>query len=137
MTTAISDIYSSRYRRLIRDFPLREIRTKKDAEAATGILDRLFRDHYDDKGEAAYVFVLAKLVEDYENKHDPTPDTACGLDILGRLAEENGIRQNELAELLGIGQSAVSMILSGERPLTAEHARRLGRRFGLNPGSFI
>jgi plasmid maintenance system antidote protein VapI len=59
------------------------------------------------------------------------------LDILGRLAEENGIRQNELAELLGIGQSAVSMILSGERPLTAEHARRLGRRFGLNPGSFI
>lgn len=137
MTTAFSDIYSPRYRQLIRNFPLHEIRTKKDAEAATEILDRLFRDHYDDKGEAAYVFVLAKLVEDYENKHDPTPDTASGLDVLCRLVEENGIKQNELAELLGIGQGAVSMILSGDRPLTAEHARRLGKRFGLSPGTFI
>ena len=137
MTTAISDVYSSRYRQLIREFPLREIRTKKDAETATEILDRLFSDRYSDKGEAAYVFVLAKLVEDYENKYDPTPDAATGLDILRSLVEENSIKQNELAELLGIGQSAVSMILSGERPLTAEHARRLGKRFGLNPGTFI
>ena len=137
MTTAISDVYSSRYRQLIREFPLREIRTKKDAETATEILDRLFSDRYSNKGEAAYVFVLAKLVEDYENKHDPTPDAATGLDILRSLVEENSIKQNELAELLGIGQSAVSMILSGERPLTAEHARRLGKRFGLNPGTFI
>ena len=137
MTTAISDVYSSRYRQLIREFPLREIRTKKDAETATEILDRLFSDRYSNKGEAAYVFVLAKLVEDYENKYDPTPDAATGLDILRSLVEENGIKQNELTQLLGIGQSAVSMILSGERPLTAEHARRLGKRFGLNPGTFI
>jgi HTH-type transcriptional regulator / antitoxin HigA len=137
MTTMISNVYSRRYRQLVREFPLRELRTKKDAQAATDILDQLFRDHYDDEGEAAYVFVLARLLEDYENKYDPTPDTASGLDVLRHLVEENGIIQSELARILGIGQSAVSMLLNGERPITAEHARRLGRRFGVNPGAFL
>jgi len=137
MTTIVSEIYSARYRQLIREFPLQEIRTRKDAEAATEILDRLFRDRHSDKGEAAYVFVLATLLEDYENKNDPISDAASGLDVLRHLVEEHNIKQQELAELLGIGQSAVSMILSGERPLTAEHARRLGKRFAINPGGFI
>jgi antitoxin component HigA of HigAB toxin-antitoxin module len=29
------------------------------------------------------------------------------------------------------------MILRGERSITAEHARKLGTRFGLDPGAFI
>ena len=81
MTTIASSVYSDRYRHLIRQFPLRQLRTKADAEAATRILDHLFRDRYDDEGEAAYVYVLAGLLEDYEKRYDPTPDTACGLDI--------------------------------------------------------
>jgi antitoxin component HigA of HigAB toxin-antitoxin module len=137
MTTTTSNIYSRRYRQLVREFPLRELRTKKDAQTATDILDRLFRNRYDDEGEAAYAFVLARLLEDFENKYDPTPDTASGLDVLRHLVEENGIIQTELAKILDIGQSAVSMLLNGERPITAEHARRLGKRFGINPGAFL
>ncbi len=137
MTATISTVYSPRYRQLVRQFPLRELRTKKDARAATEILDRLFREHYDDEGEAAYVFVLARLLQDFENKYDPTPDTASGVDLLRHLVEENKTRQSELAAILGVGQSAVSMLLSGERPITAEHARRLAKLFNINPGVFL
>jgi len=137
MTATLSNVYSARYRRLVREFPLRELRTKRDSQAATEILDRLFRERYEDEGEAAYVFVLARLLEDYENKYDPTPDTTSGLDLLRHIVEENKIKQNELAAILDVGQSAVSMLLSGERPMTAEHARRLAKRFGVNPGPFL
>src|SRR5580692_5071356 len=134
MTTIASSVYSERYRQLIRRFPLRQLRTKSDAEAATRILDRLFRDRYDDEGEASYVYVLAGLLEDYEKRCDPTPDTVSGLDMLRSMVEEHGLKQSDLAELLGIGQSAVSMILSGHRPITADHARRLGKKLKIDPG---
>jgi plasmid maintenance system antidote protein VapI len=45
--------------------------------------------------------------------------------------------QSELGKLLGIGPSAVSMIFSGSRPITADHARRLGKRFCVDPGLFL
>jgi HTH-type transcriptional regulator/antitoxin HigA len=137
MTTIASSVYSDRYRQLIRQFPLRQLRTKADAEAATRILDRLFRDRYDDEGEAAYVYVLAGLLEDYEKRYDPTPDTVSGLDVLRSIVQEHGLKQADLAELLHIGQSAVSMILSGDRPITAEHARQLGKKLKIDPGLFL
>lgn len=137
MTMVAPAVYSNRYRQLIRLFPLRPLRTKADAQAATRILNRLFRDRYKDEGEAAYVYVLAGLLEDYERRHDPTPDTASGLDMLRYLIEEHSIKQADLVDLLEIGQSAVSMILGGHRPITADHARRLGKRFKIDPGAFL
>ena len=47
------------------------------------------------------------------------------------------VNQADLAKLLKIGPSAVSMILSGARPITADHARNLAKYFGLNPGAFL
>jgi len=137
MTTTAREIYTPLYRKLIREFPLRALHTKKEADAATAILDKRFRQEFDDPGEEAYIVVLANLLADYEERYDPTPDTATGLDVLRMFVEEHKLKQAELAELLGVGQSAVSMILNGERPITAEHARRLGKRFKLDPGAFL
>jgi HTH-type transcriptional regulator/antitoxin HigA len=121
----------------MREFPLRPLRTKKDAEAATKILDRLFREDYDDPGEEAYVYFLSLAMMEYEERYDPTPQTSSGLDILKFIIQENNMTQAQLGELLGISQGAASMILKGERQITAEHARRLGKRFKLDPGAFI
>jgi HTH-type transcriptional regulator / antitoxin HigA len=136
--TVATDIFTLRYRQLMNKFPLRPILTKKDANAATEILDKLFpKDSYEDPGEEAYVIVLARLLADYEEKHEPPPDKLSGLRALQYLVDEHGIKQSELSKLLGISQAAVSMILRGERPITAEHARRLGKRFKLDPGTFL
>jgi HTH-type transcriptional regulator / antitoxin HigA len=137
MSVATSPIYSTRYRQLIREFPLRRIRTKGDAAAATKILDVLFRDDYDDAGEAEYIYVLAGLLEEYEKQHDPVSNEASGVDVLRHLMDEHKLTQSDVGIVLGISQSAVSMLLSGERSMTTEHARRLGRKFAINPGVFI
>jgi plasmid maintenance system antidote protein VapI len=51
--------------------------------------------------------------------------------------EQTDMKQIELANILGVGRSAVSMIMSGDRPITAEHARALGKRFCVDPGLFL
>lgn len=42
-----------------------------------------------------------------------------------------------VAAILGVSESAVSMILKGIRSITAEHARILGAHFAANPGAFL
>jgi HTH-type transcriptional regulator/antitoxin HigA len=125
-----------RYMDLIRQFPLRPISTKAHAKTATVILDRLFGHDHADAGEADYVRVLARLLADYEaESHSPLPSS--GLDILRHLTEANDMKQTELAALLGVGAAAVSMILAGTRPITADHARTLAARFSVDPGLFL
>ncbi|MGD1277400.1 MAG: helix-turn-helix domain-containing protein [Tepidisphaeraceae bacterium] len=137
MSAIRSAVYSGRYRQLIREFPLRQLRGKSDADAATKILDRLFRDHYDDRGEAEYVYVLTQLLVEYEKHNDPVTSHASGLDVLRYLVQEHQLTQSQLAQILDVSQSAVSMILSGVRPITADHARRLGKKFAIDPGTFL
>jgi HTH-type transcriptional regulator/antitoxin HigA len=137
MSIAQSDLYTAAYQKLMREFPLRQIRNKKDADAATRILDKRFRERFEDPGEEEYIMILADLLADYEEKAAPVPDTATGADMLKYLMEANNITQAEIGNLLEVGQSAVSMILSGERQLTTEHVRRLARRFNVSPAVFI
>lgn len=127
-----------RYLELVRQFPLRPLRSRSDLRTATAILDRLFGLPNVDPGESDYVQALALIVASFEESRDCAESSgASGLDVLRHLVEENGISQGELANLLGIGPSAISMILSGDRPITADHARKLARRFKLSPGAFL
>ena len=129
--------FTKRYHALMAEFPLYPIRKKAQADAATKILDKLFRERFEDEGEEAYVLILADLLADYEEEQDPFASKATGVDVLRHIAEESGIKQAELAKVLGVGQSAVSQILGGSKPITADHARRLGKHFKLNPGAFL
>lgn len=139
MTSIASPVYTAAYRKLIREFPLRTIRTKAEAAAARKILDRIFRndDGDSDKGEEAYADVLAGLLGDYEDRHDPVKSDATGLEVLRELMNQNNLVQSDIAKLFGISHAAVSMIMSGRRELTMDHARKLGARFGIDAGVFI
>ena len=59
------------------------------------------------------------------------------LDVLRLLMEEHELTQAAVAEMLGTSQSLVSMILSGARPITVEHANRLGERFRVDASLFL
>ena len=135
--TLANEILTPLYQKLQRIFPLREIRTRKELETASNILKKRFRDSYDDAGEEAYIFALSSVVADYEEKLEEREPEASGLSVLKHLIEENDMKQAALGEVLGVGQSAVSQILSGAKPITAEHARRLGKQFHVDPGAFI
>ena len=129
---------SGRYFELIREFPLRPIRTKAELAAATKILDHLFGRNNADSGEADYLDVLSDLVDAYERDNDPNYDSeATGLEVLQSLMEEHEMKQSTLAARLGISAPAMSLIVSGDRPITADHARNLGKVFSVDPGVFI
>lgn len=129
---------TARYLELIREFPLRPIRTKADLIAATRILDRLFGREDADSGEADYVDVLSDLVDSYERDNDPSYDSqATAIEVLRSLMEEHEMKQSTLAAKLGISAPAMSLIVSGDRPITADHARNLGKIFSVDPGVFI
>jgi HTH-type transcriptional regulator/antitoxin HigA len=128
------------YTRLIRQFVLRPIRSKADYERASAILDKLaVRDESTlDAGEADYFETLSLLIEAYDREHYPMPvKGASPLGTLRFLMAQNGMKQIDLAKLLGIGRSAVSMLLAGNRPITADHARRLAERFSVDAGLFL
>ena len=59
------------------------------------------------------------------------------LELLKHLLAENDMGGADLSRLLGGSRQLGPMILRGERSITAEHARKLGARFALDPGAFI
>jgi HTH-type transcriptional regulator/antitoxin HigA len=69
--------------------------------------------------------LLAKLVEDYEKVRFPIgkPDAVEAIQFR---MEQQGLRQKDLAELLG-GKNRASEILSRKRPLTVPMIRALSR----------
>ncbi len=129
---------SARYLELIREFPLRRLRTRGELAAATKILDRLVGRENADVGETEYLDVLSDLVDAYERENDSHYESdATGIEVLRAMMEEHQMKQAVLADKLGISAPAMSLILSGDRPITADHARGLGKIFSLDPGIFI
>lgn len=120
--------------------PLRPIDDDVDLANAEEMLDRLAVLNKRTKDQNDYLETLILLTEKYQA--DEIADAmdlskSSGIDVLKYLAETHEMKQADLARLLGVGAGAVSMILSGTRPITAEHARTLGKRFGINPGAFL
>jgi len=102
--------------------------TVETAEAFAGFEKRMNQDQTD------YFELLCALIEDYEEAASPerTP-----LQMLEHLLAENGLSAADLSRVLGSHRTLGPMILRGERSITAEHARALGRHFGLPAGVFI
>ena len=102
--------------------------TVEMAEAFAGFEKRMNRDQTD------YFDLLCSLIEDYENAASPerTP-----LQMLEHLLAEHKMSAADLSRVLGSHRTLGPMILRGERSITADHARALGRHFGLPAGVFI
>jgi HTH-type transcriptional regulator/antitoxin HigA len=89
-------------------------------------------------GEGQYLDALVVLIREYEHTtHDPELAKANGIDVLRHLMAERRMTQRELARLLGVGESAASMILSGKRDLTKSHILALSQHFGVGPVAFL
>jgi HTH-type transcriptional regulator/antitoxin HigA len=83
-----------------------------------------------------YFNLLATLLEGWEKANVKWRDIPP-IKLLKHLLAENGLSGADLSRLLGASRQLGPMILRGERSITAEHARKLGARFCLEPGAFI
>lgn len=114
--------------------PITSAAQNKDYREA--LLDLETRDHLAVE-EKQYANVLAALIEQYERAKYPDADVSP-LDVIRELMEANGLRQKDLADILGGGhESAVSGILNGKRPLSKTHILRLSERFKVSPALFF
>jgi len=123
------------FKEMPKDYPgllalhmLRPVHDKVDYDNALEILDAM-AGHDLNPDQDDYFEALALFVESYEESHLPGLPTKRGLPILKHLVEENGMSAADLSRLLGVDRSLGVRILSGERNLTMDHARKLASRF--------
>jgi HTH-type transcriptional regulator/antitoxin HigA len=125
-----------RYLDLVRQFPLRPIRTEAGLDAAIAMIDAL-----SDRGdltaeEQDYLLVLADLVERYEAEIHPMPPVS-GAEMLRHLIDAKDVTQREVAAETGVSGPIISEILSGKRPLNLRHVEAFARYFRVSPAVFI
>jgi HTH-type transcriptional regulator/antitoxin HigA len=128
----------NRYLKLVRQFPLRPIRTKRDYAKATTVMEELAVRGEDDldQDELDYLDVLTDLVEAYDNELAPEPEDGTPLDRLKHLLEESGKSTADLGRLLS-NSGLASQIMLGRRELSKNHIRILSRHFKLDADYFL
>jgi HTH-type transcriptional regulator/antitoxin HigA len=125
------------YLDLIREFPLRPLRSDAEADAAAKILERYFPRADLDAGTSDYIHALATLVADYQERRDPVDTSRLSpLTLLKHLMEQNEMSTADLGRLLG-NSGLASMILHQKRAISKVNAKVLAKRFGVDAGIFI
>ena len=133
-TTSKSVTFSSvpagdRYLDLVRECPLRVIRSESEYEQAIAMLDRL-----SDLGnartpdETEYLLSLAVFVKKYEDEHHPMPPVS-GVDMLRYLLETHNVTQSSLSSATGLAVSDDFRDPGGQAEARAQAHRRAGAIF--------
>jgi HTH-type transcriptional regulator / antitoxin HigA len=127
------------YLELIKQFPLRVIRNERELDAAIKVALRLAAKGEAElsEGEAGYLDVLDRLIEDYEETYHGMPRSdATPLERLRDLVNEAGLSASDLGRLLG-NRSLGSLLMTGRRELSKAHIRVLAEHFKVNAGYFL
>jgi antitoxin component HigA of HigAB toxin-antitoxin module len=121
--------------------PLRPINDRIGLANAYEIMDRLAVLDHRTRDREDYLETLVLLTEAYDKADNKAALKAAakvsGRETLKYLMDNTDMTQAELASRLGISPAAASMILAGKRPITANHARTLAKRFKVDAGVFL
>jgi HTH-type transcriptional regulator / antitoxin HigA len=121
---------------LVARFPLRPLRSERDLDRATKIVNELAVRGDLARGEQDYLDVLTDLIVAYEKVHHPIPDL-YGPDMLRHLLDERGVSQVEAARKMGVAPSTISEILRGKRGIGRKHIDAFARYFHVSPAVFL
>lgn len=123
---------------LIREFPLRPIRSDRELGRAMKIAGRLaiYEEGTLAQREQDYLDTLTVLIEDYERNNCAELPEVTPLGMLKHLMEEHEMNISELGCLIG-SQSNASLILSGKRAISKRVMRLLSQHFGVEPAVFF
>ena len=88
--------------------------------------------------QTRYLDTLCVLVAAYEKDHRTVGKAKLKpLEVLHEFVAEHRMKVRELGALLGVSESAASMILKGDRGLTLDHVRTLAERFQVSTSLFV
>ena len=138
MSTATSAKPDRHYLDLVREFPLRPIRNKRELGRAMKIAGHLAT--YDEgsltTGEQDYLDGITVFIEDYQRRHPVDMPRVTPLAMLKHLMEAHDMNISDLGRVIG-SQSNASLILSGKRTISKRVMRLLSRHFGVEPALFL
>jgi len=80
--------------------------------------------------------LLAKLVEDFEEKRYPIPE-ARPHEVLQELMRQRGLRQRDLIHLLGSSRGTASEVINGKRSISRTQAKALADYFHVPVDVFV
>lgn len=122
------------YAGLMTRFPPRVIRSRALLKATLAEILQLKESRQSlNRDQREFLSLLELLVRRYEGPAQPKPAHT----FLCQLISEHQLRKTDLCRILGRSLPLCSMILSGQRKITKEHAIRLGRYFGKGPDLFL
>ena len=136
INTRSADIYFD----LVREFPLRRIRSDREHRSALKML-RSVDARYPQPSQPVidYMDLLAHLIEQYEQ------NAGLKLDLSGmtpgavvrHLMKSNGLTVTALADEIGVNQGNLSGMLAGNREFSKAAIVGLSERFGLPADLFL
>jgi HTH-type transcriptional regulator/antitoxin HigA len=127
------------YLDLVKRFPLVPIRNDRHLKDAHTIIDELSSIGEDNltEGQLSYLLVLGDLATAYESAaFDEMTKNVGGLDILKHLMEEHGLTGSDIGRIIGQRELGAKVI-KGTRQISREHAKLLGKHFGLPAELFL
>ena len=80
--------------------------------------------------------LLVTLIELYESQQHAIPAPSPN-EILQHIMESSGLRQIDLAEIMGASSGVISEIVNGKRSISKAQAKALATRFKVSPSLFI
>ena len=80
--------------------------------------------------------LLVTLIGLYESEQYAIP-ASSPQEILQHIMESSGLKQTDLAEIIGASSGVVSEIVNGNRTISKAQAQALGQRFKVSPSLFI
>jgi HTH-type transcriptional regulator/antitoxin HigA len=135
VTKKAGSAVGGRYMELVREFPLRPLRSETQLRAAVAVIDSLAFRGDRDEAEDDYLAVLSVLVEEYEARVHPRPAVSDG-QMLRSLLASSDITQAKLAKETGITESTISEVLADKKRLRRQHIGAISRYFGVSPATF-
>jgi HTH-type transcriptional regulator / antitoxin HigA len=128
------------YVKLIRQFPLRPIRSDAEYKAAMAVMERLAVRGEDDlnAGERDYLDGLDEFISAYDQRAlIDRPRRGTVRQRLRSLMEDTATTPRDLERILRRGHSLVSLVLSGKRELSKDNVRALAKHFKLSADYFL
>ena len=125
------------------DVDLLEIKTEKINDNAIETLEflELFIDRLKDGTEEHRLTKkmcekLIKKISTFEDRYYADNEYTSPLEMLKYLLEVNNLKQKDLVNEIG-SKGHVSDVLNGNRPISVEMAKRLGKKFAVKPLLFL
>lgn len=125
------------YLTLVKQFPLRSLRSQQEHAAAGAILDELVGRNDLSDGVRDYIDALAHFVTDYEQRTLGARFRKLKpVEVLRELMSMNNMNTTDLGYILGT-RGLASEVLNGKRGLSKALIGKLARRFNVNSSVFL